>query len=336
MRAERTDTREWKRVFEGVDETATRLYRLLDEQLSDRGLHEVLGDGEMDVGTLRERLGFDAGVAHRFGLALEALRNIGAVELTAGGVRAGGPRRAGPELDDELIAWTFGPLLEPYLDMYRSGAVFDPAFALKFDEGMDAVWDGLLNAPINRLPRDLAIDWVSSPGGRVLDLGFGTPDSLRQLAERVGDDGTVCGIDISPHFVERAREEFADVDAIGALACADANHGLPMFEPGSLDGVMFMGALHFVEDVDALFAELRRVMRDRTRLAVGMWFSDRPCFAGPALHLHRSFFDPPGVMRPEGEVVAALARAGFELRATVHVGSYCNLYLEQGTQVRAP
>jgi SAM-dependent methyltransferase len=324
-----TETSDWKRVFDGVYETATQLYLILHERMRERGLFDALGEEWMGVSKLRAELGFAPEVAHRFGLALEALRNLGSLELRGDQVRVRTPAAPEVEPDSELIGWAFGPLLDAYLQLYRSDAIFEPSFALAFDEGMDEIWDGLLNAPINLLPRDLAVDWIATPGARVLDLGFGTPSTLRQLAGEVGDDGAVCGLDVSSHFVARARSELADIGSIEQIVCADINDGLGRFDDDSFDGVMFMGALHFVHDPDALFRELARVLRPRTRLAVGMFFIDKPCYSGPALQLHRSFFDPPGTLRSEGEIVDGLWRAGFELDHSIHLGSYCSLYLEQ-------
>ena len=195
----------------------------------------------MEISELRTRLGFAPAVAGRFQAAIEALRNLGALHRRGpGGVTTS--RAPAIDLDEDLIRWTFGPLLDnSYLQMYRSDVVFDPDFALAFDAGMDEILgDGLLNAPINLLPRDLAVEWISSPGARVLDLGFGTPHTLRQLAGDVGEDGRVCGLDVSAHFVDRAKEELADVWAIEQVVCADINDGLGLFEDASFDGVMFM------------------------------------------------------------------------------------------------
>jgi SAM-dependent methyltransferase len=44
-------------------------------------------------------------------------------------------------------------------------------------------------------------------GARVLDIGCGFGDMTGQLAERVGPDGLVLGVDASPRFIERARQE---------------------------------------------------------------------------------------------------------------------------------
>jgi SAM-dependent methyltransferase len=329
-----TETSDWKRIFDGVNETATQVYLILHERMRARGLFETLGDSWMDLSELRGRLGIDPAVDHRFRSAMEALRNLGSIELHGDQARVRTPEAPALELDEELIGWAFGPLLDSYLQMYRTDIVFDPNFALAFDEGMDEIWDGLLNAPINLMPRDLAVEWISGPGAQVLDLGFGTPQTLSQLAERVGENGRVCGLDVSAHFVRRAENELAGVEEVDQVVCADINDGLGMFDDASFDGVMFMGALHFVREPAALFEELARVMKRRTRLVIGMFFVDKPCYAAPALELHRSFFDPPGVLRSEREVVDALSRSGFDINASIHVGSYCTLYLEQRSQVQ--
>jgi ubiquinone/menaquinone biosynthesis C-methylase UbiE len=45
------------------------------------------------------------------------------------------------------------------------------------------------------------------PGDRVLDVGCGFGDTSQQLAELVGPDGFVVGVDASPRFIEAAAQE---------------------------------------------------------------------------------------------------------------------------------
>ncbi|HEY6961922.1 MAG TPA: class I SAM-dependent methyltransferase [Gaiellaceae bacterium] len=45
-------------------------------------------------------------------------------------------------------------------------------------------------------------------GARVVDIGCGFGDSASDLAELVGPEGSVLGVDISPRFVEQARRDF--------------------------------------------------------------------------------------------------------------------------------
>src|SRR5437764_12993480 len=65
------------------------------------------------------------------------------------------------------------------------------------------------------------------PGERALDVGCGFGDTAQRLAELVGPDGTVVGVDASPRFIdvaareaeaagiENVRFEVADVQSAG-------------------------------------------------------------------------------------------------------------------------
>ena len=50
------------------------------------------------------------------------------------------------------------------------------------------------------------------PGERALDVGCGFGDTAQQLAELVGPDGSVLGVDASPRFIETARQEAAQAE----------------------------------------------------------------------------------------------------------------------------
>lgn len=49
-----------------------------------------------------------------------------------------------------------------------------------------------------------------APGARVLDIGCGFGDTSRRLAELVGPEGSVLGVDAAERFVELARQEAAE------------------------------------------------------------------------------------------------------------------------------
>ncbi len=78
-------------------------------------------------------------------------------------------------------------------------------------------WDGVLfdrflafrHLIVALAQHGLAAMQISPPpvGARVVDLGCGFGDSAHQLAELVGEDGSVLGVDISPRFIDLARAE---------------------------------------------------------------------------------------------------------------------------------
>ena len=43
------------------------------------------------------------------------------------------------------------------------------------------------------------------PGERVLDIGCGFGDTAQRIAELVGPEGRVLGVDVSPRFIETAK-----------------------------------------------------------------------------------------------------------------------------------
>jgi SAM-dependent methyltransferase len=79
-------------------------------------------------------------------------------------------------------------------------------------------WNGVLFDRFVRY-REIVIDGLTPhgeaalhvspprPGDRALDIGCGFGDTARRLAELVGPEGSVLGVDVAPRFVESARAE---------------------------------------------------------------------------------------------------------------------------------
>jgi len=76
-----------------------------------------------------------------------------------------------------------------------------------------------------------------APGERVLEIGYGTGHCLVQMAEAVGPEGKVFGIDLSDGMRARARARVEKEHLIDRveLSCGDATH-LP-YPDGSMDAV---------------------------------------------------------------------------------------------------
>lgn len=136
--------------------------------------------------------------------------------------------------------------------------------------------------------------------GPVLDLGCGTGIFSRRLAaEHPG--AQVLAIDVSRPMIEealaQAREAGAPVDFIRAQMPE-----LP-FHDAALKGVLMAGSLQLVEALDALMAELFRVLRPG-----GVWVASTFLPPAPLRPLHRAL----GLFgRPEDALRGAAERAGF-------------------------
>jgi SAM-dependent methyltransferase len=104
-------------------------------------------------------------------------------------------------------------------------------------------------------------------GEVVLDLGCGAGTDLLIAAQMVGAGGRAIGIDMTPSMVRRARQSALEM----ALANVEVHEGLIEQLPlanGSVDVVTSNGVIDLVPDKDAVFAEIKRVLRPGGRLQI--------------------------------------------------------------------
>jgi ubiquinone/menaquinone biosynthesis C-methylase UbiE len=154
-------------------------------------------------------------------------------------------------------------------------------------------------------------------GEHVLELGFGPGVDVARLWEHVGPNGRVAGADVSQEMVRHARRRNRRAVASGGvdLRCAAATE-LP-FDDASFDAVYAANSAQFWRDLDAGFAEVRRVLRPGGRAVVAvqpMWKGATPDDARDwATRLQRSmdrtgFVDITSAERDLRPVLAVAAR----------------------------
>jgi SAM-dependent methyltransferase len=151
-------------------------------------------------------------------------------------------------------------------------------------------FQSMLDESLHPRGPDVLYDIVASlglpRGSRALDLGCGEGGYTIQLAHRVGF--TMLGIDpvlrppTGERHIELVREAFA-----GASALPDELRARVYFAQGSAEALPIAGGVFdliwsremvlLVRDLDAMFAECRRVLRDGGYLLVESTFAtDRP------------------------------------------------------------
>jgi len=113
------------------------------------------------------------------------------------------------------------------------------------------------------------------PGERVVDVGSGAGFDSFVAAGLVGSSGRVVGVDMTPEMLKKSRETG---EALG-LAQVEFREGLAEalpVESGWADAVIANGVINLCADKQAVFAEIRRVLRPGGWLAFADIANGRP------------------------------------------------------------
>jgi SAM-dependent methyltransferase len=108
-----------------------------------------------------------------------------------------------------------------------------------------------------------------APGERVLDVGCGAGQTVLQLAERVGSEGSVVGLDISAPMLARARERVSEA-GLSRVELVLGDAATQRFER-PFDVLFSRFGVMFFEDPVAAFANLRAALRPGGRLGFACW-----------------------------------------------------------------
>ncbi|KAH8157752.1 hypothetical protein CIB48_g10500 [Xylaria polymorpha] len=100
---------------------------------------------------------------------------------------------------------------------------------------------------------------------RVLDVGCGPGNLTTQIAELVGESGSVVGIDPSKERIAIAVDERAKPNVSFQVGTAE---NLSQFPSGSFDALFVNSTLHWVQDQPAALMEFGRVLRPGGRLGI--------------------------------------------------------------------
>jgi len=115
------------------------------------------------------------------------------------------------------------------------------------------------------------------PGERVLDVACGTGALTRVVAQSVGPDGRVVGLDLSPEMLAEARKFQLDPSSAAPIEWREGDVNAIPFENESFDIVFCNFGLMFFPDRVAALKEMHRVLKPEGRLALAVWGSISKC-----------------------------------------------------------
>lgn len=113
---------------------------------------------------------------------------------------------------------------------------------------------------------------AAQPGETVIDIGCGCGATSFELAQRVGANGRVIGIDISAPMLERARA-LTPHGAPVEFVLADAT--VHPFVPHSADLLFSRFGVMFFAEPAVSFANMRKALRPSGRLVFACWRTPR-------------------------------------------------------------
>jgi SAM-dependent methyltransferase len=134
---------------------------------------------------------------------------------------------------------------------------------------------------------DILIDRAKVRAGeRIIDVGCGCGATTIALAEKIGLDGHVLGIDISAPMLARARQRAPTGLAVD-FVLADAT--VYPFVSASSDLLVSRFGVMFFAEPALSFANLRRALRPSGRLTFACWRDprDNPFFMAPLQAVYR-------------------------------------------------
>jgi SAM-dependent methyltransferase len=162
----------------------------------------------------------------------------------------------------------------------RNTKEHDMGITRKANEEQAAAWNGAAGrgwvqaqGSLDRLFEpfeDLLVQAVAAEGAeRVLDLGCGTGATTLAIAQQLGADGDVVGLDISDPMIALARGRADQAGSRARFIAADAQ--THAFEPASFDMIVSRFGIMFFDDNVRAFTNLRRAAAEGAALHGIAW-----------------------------------------------------------------
>jgi len=107
-------------------------------------------------------------------------------------------------------------------------------------------------------------------GEVVLEIGFGTGYSLKEIANSVGENGRAYGIDITPQMLEITRKRLRKVGLMDRVELYEGDAKSMPYQDNKFDAVYMASTLELFDtpDIPRVLKEIKRVLKPSGRLGI--------------------------------------------------------------------
>lgn len=186
---------------------------------------------------------------------------------------------------------------------------------LQFDESYGRKLEALYSTRNAVLQRESVLRATEiRKGAAVLDIGCGPGFLSQQIVAYVGEQGRVCGVDISEEMVNLARHRCRDYACVEFTVGDAANL---QYADGEFDLAFSTQVYEYLDDVPAALSELYRILKPGGRALILdtdqdslVWYSEKPELMKQILQVWDEHLIDPHLPR---KLIPQLREAGFTL-----------------------
>jgi demethylmenaquinone methyltransferase/2-methoxy-6-polyprenyl-1,4-benzoquinol methylase len=132
-------------------------------------------------------------------------------------------------------------------------------------------WYDAISGNTEKKYRDLGLNLLAAqPGERILEIGFGTGHALVTLAQAVGPQGHVTGIDLSDGMADITRQRLAEANLSERVTLLRGDAATHPFEPDTFDAAFMSFTLELFDtpEIPHVLGACLRLLRSGGRLGV--------------------------------------------------------------------
>ena len=125
-------------------------------------------------------------------------------------------------------------------------------------------------------------------GQTIIDIGCGGGHLLKEMSLAVGEKGKIIGVDTSQFQIKSAEKLCSDLSNVELLCCNADN---TMIDPKSCDAVTSTQTLEYIEDIDDVLREMKKLQKQNSRFVNISTLWDFFGFHGPDPELNKIMHD---------------------------------------------